>query len=166
MIRGINAVMRTAAFALILCCIGGCCEQQRDTTLIHTSVNAAGEFWATVNDGESRRLLQEAQAYRPVLSPDGDWLAVEVRLMSDLSVVRLFQRVGETLVATDPDITTRAWHWALAGTDVQLGELSHARTLVAGWDSDAQTLLLVLSATLPDDEPFETVITLPLDQEP
>ena len=116
-------------------------------------------------DHEPRRLLYGAQAYRPLLSPDGNWLAVEVSQMSDLSVVRLFQRQGEILAATDTDITTRAWHKAMAGTNIQMGELSHARAQFAVWGGDAQTLSLALSATLPDDKSFETIITLALDLE-
>ena len=160
-------MIRTAALALVLCCVAGCCERHSDTTLVHTRVNAADELWGRVNDGEPRRLLHGAQAYRPLLSPDGDWLAVEVRQMSNLTVVRLFRRDGETLVATDTDITARAWQWAVADTSITLGEMSGARTLVSGWDRDAQTLSLALSATISgSDQPFETVITIPLAEEP
>ena len=160
-------MIRTAALALVLCCVAGCCEPPGDATLVHTRVNAADELWGSVNDGEPRRLLHGAQAYRPLLSPDGDWLAVEVRQMSDLTVVRLFRRDGDTLMAADTDITARAWQWALADTNITLGELSGARTLVSGWDRDAQTLLLALSATISSsDQPFETVITFPLAEEP
>lgn len=160
-------MIRTAALALVLCCVAGCCEPHSDAMLVHTRVNGADELWGRVNDGESRRLLHGAQAYRPLLSPDGDWLAVEVRQMSDLTVVRLFRRDGETLVATDTDITARAWQWAVADTNITLGELSGPRTLVSGWDRDAQTLSLALSATISgSDQPFETVVSFPLEREP
>lgn len=158
-------MIRTIAFACVLCCIAGCYERRGDSTLFHTYVNADSELWGRVNDGEPRRLLREAQAYRPVVSPDGDWLAVEVAQMSNLTVVRLFKRDGDTLVAVDSDVNNRAWRWALSGSGVQLNELSHTRTQVAGWGNEGQKLLLVLSATLPGGRPFETDITLPLDEE-
>lgn len=160
-------MIRTAALFLSLVLIAGCYERNCHATLIHTNVNEANELWGRVDDGDPIILLRQAQAYRPLLSPDGNWLAVEVRQMSDLHVVRLFRHDGERLVATDIDVTAHAWQLAAAGSNITPGELTHPRTHIFAWDSEAQTLSLALSATTPGiEQPFEMIITIQLDQEP
>jgi hypothetical protein len=166
-IHEISNVIRIAAVALCMTLLVSCDDPSGQATLVHTHVTQANELWAQVSDGESVRLLEAAQAYRPLLSPDGHWLAVEVMQMSDLHVVRLFRREGDTLVAANSDVTATAWQMVAAHSNLQLDGLVQPRTHVAGWDSDAHTLHLALSATIPESEqPFETIITVPLDQEP
>ncbi len=166
-IHEISNVIRIAAIALCMTLLVSCADPSGRATLVHTHVTQANELWAQVNGGKSVRLLEAAQAYRPLLSPDGHWLAVEVMQMSDLHVVRLFRREGDTLVPAQTNVTAVAWRSAATHYDIELDELAHARAQVAGWDSDAHTLSLALGATRPGvEQPFEAIITVQLDQEP
>ncbi len=122
-----------------------------------------------LEDAAARELAEETglSISEPRISPDGHWLAVEVMQMSDLHVVRLFRREGDTLVPAQTNVTAVAWRSAATHYDIELDELAHARAQVAGWDSDAHTLSLALGATRPGvEQPFETIITVQLDQEP
>jgi hypothetical protein len=131
---------------------------------IHTSVNDTGELWVSVNNDKPLRLLHEAQGYRPLVSPDGEWLAVEVRLMSDLEVVRLFRRDGVRFIAAENDVTAVAWQNVAAAHNFELDALSHTRARVAGWSNDGTILQLEMSASVPGEHsPLETVTAVPLD---
>ena len=152
------------AFAVVcLPLITACAERACEATLIHTQVTAANELWGQVNDAEPSRLLAEAQAYRPLLSPDAEWLAVEVRQMSDLQLVRLFHRDGTKFVASDVNITAAAWQAAAAEGGFEPDELIQSRAWVAGWGDDGKSLAIGLRGSLPGyDRAVETVVAIPL----
>jgi hypothetical protein len=70
-------------------------------------------------------------------------------------------------VPAENDVTAAAWRSAATHNDIELDQLAHARTQVAGWDGDVHSLSLDLSATLPgSDQPFETTVSVPLDRVP
>ncbi len=158
-------MIRLASLALCLPLLAACVERTCDATLVHTQVTGTNELWGRVNDAEPTRLLAEAQAYRPLLSPDGKWLAVEVQQMSDLQLVRLFRREKTKLVASDANVTAVAWQRAAAEGRFELDELIHPRAWVVGWDHNGKSLSLGLSGSLPgQDTTLETVVAVPLTQ--
>jgi hypothetical protein len=156
-------VIRIAFVVICLPLIAACVERACEVTLIHTQVTAANELWGQVNDAEPSRLLAEAQAYRPLLSPDAKWLAVEVQQMSDLQLVRLFHRDGTKLVASDANVTAVAWQAAAAAGGFKPDELIQPRAWVAGWGDDGKSLSIGLSGSLPGyDRALETIVAVPL----
>lgn len=162
-------MIRIITLYLALVLLPGCGEETQPANLlhIHTSANDAGELWASVNDSESIRLLHDAQGYRPLASPDGEWLAVEVRLMSDLEVVRLFRRDGARFISADKDVTAVAWLEVAATYDVELEALGRTKARVSGWSNEGKILQLELSATVPGEQDrLETVVAIPLGHKP
>jgi len=162
-------VIQIIALCLALLLVTGCDGEPQPTNLlhIHTSANEAGELWVSVNGGSPLRLLEDAQGYRSLVSSDGDWLAVEVRLMSDLEVVRLFRRDGNRFVATEKDVTTVAWRQAAAAENIEMEALIHTKTRFSGWNDEGTTLWLELSAVGPGEQDrLETVVAVPLDSKP
>jgi len=159
-------VIRIIALCLSLVIVAGCCGEIQPANVlhIHSSANEAGELWVSINNGEPLRLLHDARGYRPMVSPDGEWLAVEVRLMSDLEVVRLFHRDGNRFVAADKDVTTVAWRQAAAADNFELEALEHTRARVSGWANNGTALLLELSSLRPgEQDQTETIVAIPLD---
>lgn len=159
-------MIRIIALCLALLIVAGCSGEIQPANLlhIHSSANEAGELWVSINDGEPLRLLHDAQGYRPLVSPDGEWLAVEVRLMSDLEVVRLFRRDGNHFVAADKDVTAIAWRQVAAANDFELEALGHTKARVSGWGNKGTTLWLELSALRPGEQgQTETIVAIPLD---
>lgn len=129
---------------------------------LHTYVNRAGELWAGVGDAPAQRLLTNGQDYRPVPSPDGRWLAVEVRLMSNLDVVRLYRREGTLLVPVAPDITTAAWARVRRDHGIDPEALDGARSHISGWENGGTALWLELSADV-ESVPQTFHISVPLE---
>lgn len=159
-------MIRIIALCFVSALVVSCVEKKQPVNFIHihTSVNEAGELWVNVNNSEQLRLLHDAQGYRPLVSPDGKWLAVEVRLMSDLEVVRLFRRDGNRFVAADQDVTTVAWRQVAAAKNIELEALTHTKTRVSGWSNEGASLSLVLSAFRPGEQGWiETVVSIPLE---
>ncbi len=164
--RGIKLMIRIIGLCLALVLITGCSEEPRPINVLHiyTSVNDAGELWVSVDNDKPLRLLHEAQGYRPLVSPDGEWLAVEVRLMSDLEVVRVFRRDGGRFIAVEKDVTAIAWQKAAAAYNVELEALSQTRARVSGWSNEGTILQLEMSAFVPGEQsPLETVTAVSLD---
>lgn len=162
-------MIRIIALCIALLLVAGCSEETQPANLlhIHTSTNEAGELWVSVNDGEPLRLLQDAQGYRSLVSSGGEWLAVEVRLMSNLEVVRLFRRDGDRFLAIDKDVIADAWQQAAATYNVELEALDNTKARVLGWSNEGTSLQLELSALLPDEKGwFENVVMVPLDNNP
>lgn len=152
--------------ALCIALIAGCGGQTQPSTRlhIHTTVNDAGELWVRVNNGEPLRLLHDARGYRPLVSPNGEWMAVEVRLMSDLDVVRLFRRDGNRFVAADKDITAAAWRQVAANEKIELEAMDRTKARVLGWSNEGTTLRLELSALVPGEKNLlGAVVGVPLD---
>ena len=161
-----NQVIRNITLCLALALVASCgVEPQLENKLhIHTNANEAGELWVSVNYGEPLWLLHDAQGYRPLVSPNGEWLAVEVRLLSDLEIVRLFRRDGNRFIASDKDVTAIAWRQMATANDIELEVLSHTKARVSGWSNEGMTLRLELSALGPDEPgQIETDIAIPLD---
>lgn len=159
-------MIRIIALCLALVIIAGCRGEIQPENLLHiySSANEAGELWVSVNDGKPLRLLHDAQGYRPIVSPDGEWLAVEVRLMSDLEVVRLFRRDENRFVAADKDVTAVAWQQVAEADNFELEALGHTKARVSGWGNKGTTLWLELSALRPGEKArTESVVAIPLD---
>lgn len=159
-------MIRIIALCFVLVLLVSCIEKKQPLNQlhIHTSVNEAGELWVNVNNSEPIRLLHHAQGYRPLVSPDGKWLAVEVRLMSDLEIVHLFRRDGNRFVAADQDVTTVAWRLVMAANNIELEALTHTKARVSGWSNDGASLSLVLSAFEPNEQDWiKTVVSIPLE---
>jgi len=162
-------MIRIIALFLALVLVTSCGEgtQPANVLHIHTNANDAGELWASVNDSEPIRLLHDAQGYRPLASPDGEWLAVEVRLMSQLEVVRLFRRDGARFIPADKDVTAVAWREVAAAYNVELEALGHTKARVSGWNNEGTILRLELSASVPgEQDQLETVVAVPLGHKP
>lgn len=159
-------MMRIITLCFVLLLLVSCVEENQPLNLIHihTSVNESGELWVNVNNGEPIRLLHNAQGYRALVSPDAKWLAVEVRLMSDLEVVRLFRREGYRYVAAERDVTTVAWRQVAAANTIDLQDLTHTKARVSGWSNEGASLSLVLSAFGSSEQGWiETVVSIPLE---
>lgn len=162
-------MIRIIALYFTLLLVAGCSEHSQPENLlhIHTSANAAGELWVSVNASEPVRLLDDAQGYRPLASPDGKWLAVEVRLMSNLEVVRLFRRDGARFLSADKDVTAVAWRQVAAAHNVELEALEQTRARLSGWGHEGTSLRLALSATVSGEQGrLETVVAVPLGHKP
>ncbi len=132
---------------------------------VHTAANEAGEFWASVDGSPPQRLMTKAQGYRPILSPNGAWLAVEPRLMSNLEVVRLFERQEIGFVPARLDVTRTAWERVSASGNLDPYQMDSARTRVHGWEDSGRKLVLELSVTGAKGEPKKVLVTIVLPDE-
>ena len=131
---------------------------------VHTSASDSGEFWVAVNGAEPQLLLQEAQDYRAVISPNGSWMAVEIKMMSDLTVVRLYSRKDFQFTVAEHDVTKEAWLKVAVEKKLDVQSLNNTRVSIAGWGEGSNSLLLRLAAMIPDeDKPFETEVIIPLE---
>lgn len=141
---------------LVLILLG--CTQEAATEKwlsIHTHTNAANELWVTVGNTEPQLLLKEALNYRPVLSQSGQWLAVEMQLMSNLTVVRLFEMRNNQFTAVENDITRDAWRRVTSQKEINLNDVEAGSTYLSGFSNDESTLILELHGALPgQDMPF------------
>lgn len=169
MILEISVVIRITIFCFVLILLTSCGDQRPHEPVlhIHTSVNQIGELWVRINNGKPQRLLQQAKGYRPLVSPTGNWLAVEVRLMSDLNIVRLFQRKGLQYVYANKNITGDAWKRASRREGIELKSLERTNAYVSGWGDEENVLQLELNAQAPGHkELFNTMVMIPLEQKP
>ena len=162
---------RMISLSIMLLFFAGCDgenQPQSDILLhIHTNTTETGELWISINGSETIRLLYDAQGYRPLISPDGEWLAVEVRLMSDLEVVRLFRRAGDRFVIADKDVTAVAWRHVTNANKIEMQDLENTKARVSGWGDQGTDLRLELSALGPGELGLiETIVSVPLDHQP
>jgi len=154
-------VLQAAAMLCLasLACGGG---EATAPPAVHTESLPDGSFTVTVGAGEPQRLIEAAQQYRPVLSPDSRWLAVETRLFSDLQVVRVFRRDGDRFEEVDPDPVLATWARVASREGFLVEDVVRARASVAGWDDD-DVLILELSGDLPErDARWTTVERVPM----
>lgn len=154
-----------ALFALLLGCRAESVESG-GTLHVHTLVNQAQELWVSVNGQAPERLSIEAEDFRPVLSPNGAWLAVEARLLSSLGVVRLFKRAGDRFVAAAQNVTASAWRTAGAREGFDPDRVDNPQAFVHGWQDGGQSLEIELRGMWGDQPlPQERLVRIRLDPE-
>ncbi len=149
--------LRIALLALLLIGAGqagelGCHLQ------VHTEVNQAGELWANVNGQAPERLWIGAQDFRPLLSPNGAWLAVEARLMSNIGVVLLFRREGNRFVPAAQDVTGLAWKMAGERERFDPATVENPQTYVHGWENQGRLLQIKLRGLWGEEPEFREIL--------
>lgn len=108
---------------------------------VHTGVTQEGVFVVSVNNGSPQHLLKEGIAYRPVLSDDGQLLAVEVMLTSSITIVKLFDRRGDRFSEHPVNVTKYAWENLKNKKEL---DLSSPKTLFSSWSENGSSVNLVL----------------------
>jgi hypothetical protein len=161
-----RAITQCALLPFLLLAAGKAMGCEAPAVHVHTEIRDSGELWGGVDGEPARRLLGEAQGFRPVLSPDGRWLAVETRLMSNLTVVRLFRRDHNSFVPAGQDLTAAAWKRAGDRERFDPGSADGPQTFVQGWEDCGRRLVLLLRGVWGGrPAPSEVLVTIPLSQE-
>ncbi len=79
-------------------------------------------------------LATDAIAYEPYVSPDARWIAVETQLLSNLQILRIYQKDAKGCYREQqPSFSTTVWHDLLKKRGDILEDIIHPRIDFLGW---------------------------------
>ncbi|MCB1054819.1 MAG: hypothetical protein KDD11_04820 [Acidobacteria bacterium] len=125
-----------------------------------------GEAIVVVEGDREQILVEEAQGFLAHLAPDGQWLALDVRLLSDLQVTYLYHQEADGDWNFERNLSRPAWETARTTLDLgpDLDDLLRARTRFLRWSEDGRTCSVEVSGEL-DGRELELEVELELDGE-
>lgn len=153
--------------ALLWLCIGICygCAQPlaRPPANPPTTQFATldGTLWAHSSGGRFNVPVQ-GQAFRPLPSPNGEWLAVEVQTLSNLRTLRIFRQSEHGFAETAQNASTYLWQQARVADAVDTDNIRDPAVGVINWLADSRGLNVELHAVLDSGEPYRRRTVLKL----
>lgn len=119
-----------------------------------------------IGEGDARQVLvEEAQGFLAHPSPDGRWLALDVRLLSDLQVTYLYHRDDDGRWSLARNLSTPAWETAqrTLHLDPDLDDVLRPRTRFLRWSEDLEACTVAVSGDR-DGEEIELEVELELEE--
>ncbi len=151
------------AILLLAASIAGCNFPSTDTPRhVHTHLECDGRLVASIDGGDYAEVLSCPRGCRPVLAPDGRLLAVELPLLSNTGVVKLFRIDGGRFAPAAVDVTTLAWRQIARQKKLSSERLDAPRWVVEKWLDDGKKLEMMLNAATTEGQTveFKTVVDL------
>jgi len=111
-------------------------EAARVQPVVHEGVLRINE------SGENYVLADDALDYRVIQSPDGQWLAVETRLMSNLQIIRAYRKnnQGRYRPLKDP-VAVKLWDDLLKEEGFTIDDVNYPRMRFLRWISENSMLI-------------------------
>ena len=111
-------------------------SKKNGTLIVHTAEN------------KSCMLATDAIAYEPYVSPDATWIAVETQLLSNLQILRIYQKNAKGCYDEhQPSFSTTVWHDLLKNRAVRLEEIIHPRMDFLAW-TDSNKIKIHISGDM------------------
>jgi len=97
-------------------------SKKNGTLIVHTAEN------------KSCMLATDAIAYEPYVSPDATWIAVETQLLSNLQILKIYQKNAKgCYYELQPPFSEKVWHDILKNRAVRLEDIIHPRMDFLAW---------------------------------
>lgn len=153
--------------ALLLC---GCGPSDPAAHQIQTQFQETSGLTVTDSNGKSQQLIKDSLHARAVVSPTGQWVAVEDMKMSDLVVVRLFHHHNGRYDELELPELKQHWGHLAEQAGITFEDLVRPRVRIENFDPAEETLLLRFQA---EAEPqggdafsneIDDVVAIPLER--
>lgn len=124
----------------------GCGQSNPAGHLIQTQFLETSGLTVIDSSGESQQLIENSLHARAVVSPSGQWIAVEDMKMSDLVVVRLFRRHNGRYQELELPELRQHWMQLAEQGGIPFEDLIRPRVNIDNFGPSEKTLLLRFQA--------------------
>lgn len=121
------------------------------------------ELWLRTPQGVSHRIELEGQGLHPLASPDGQWLAVEVQLMSNLRSLKIYEKTAEGFKEPALKAATYLWQRAKREDGVDTDNILNPAVRVEKW-LNRETLQVVLSCEQTNGKSYQRSFALTMSE--
>ncbi|NPA93796.1 MAG: hypothetical protein GXO58_00020 [Thermodesulfobacteria bacterium] len=117
-----------AAAIIVLLCACSQAEKQSHFVVLQQGSSLIVEL------GNSRcKLSDDARAYQVYLSPSGRLIVVEAQILSNLTILRLYERSNGCFKEVEPSLAEKLWHQVAQEQRFKVDEIQRARMKFMGW---------------------------------
>jgi len=120
--------------------------------------------WIRLAAGQEQRLTDPGMGYNISIAPNGQWIAIDKAILSNLQVTKLYQRQpdGTYLEKNTRNPSTLAWEKWSALRGIHSDDVTNPRTRTVAWGKDNRHIVIELTGLDPDGEFIEHTLEIEL----